>query len=182
MSIGTFEPFGDLGMRIVPTLPIFHGYMISSPGGCGNEEASMHEHDYSDEHEDGHRYEQPHGHSHVHGEHHGHTHGIVDPTITTTDEGIWAIKWSFIGLFLTACIQLAVVTVSSSVELLADTIHNFGDAVTAVPLWAAFALAKRRPSKRFTFGYGRVEDLAGILIVLIILFSAIVAAYESIDR
>jgi len=71
---------------------------------------------------------------------------------------------------------------SSSVGLLADTIHNFGDAATAIPLWAAFALARRRPSKRFTFGYGRVEDLAGILIVLIILFSAIVAAYESVER
>jgi cation diffusion facilitator family transporter len=71
---------------------------------------------------------------------------------------------------------------SGSVGLLADTVHNFGDAATAIPLWVAFALARRRPSKRFTFGYGRVEDLAGILIVLIILLSAVVAAYESIER
>jgi cation diffusion facilitator family transporter len=83
---------------------------------------------------------------------------------------------------LTASVQLAVVLLSGSVGLLADTIHNFGDAATAIPLWVAFALARRRPSTRFTFGYGRVEDLAGILIVLIILFSAIVAAYESINR
>jgi cation diffusion facilitator family transporter len=68
------------------------------------------------------------------------------------------------------------------VALLADTIHNFGDAATAIPLWVAFTLARRKPSPRFTYGYGRVEDLAGVLIVLIILFSAIVAGYESIDR
>jgi cation diffusion facilitator family transporter len=68
------------------------------------------------------------------------------------------------------------------VALLADTIHNFGDAATAIPLWIAFTLARRKPSKRFTYGYGRVEDLAGVAIVLTILFSAIVAGYESIDR
>ncbi len=66
--------------------------------------------------------------------------------------------------------------------LLADTIHNFGDAATAIPLWIAFTLARKKPSKRFTYGYGRVEDLAGVAIVLTILFSAIVAGYESIDR
>lgn len=75
-----------------------------------------------------------------------------------------------------------VVVISGSVALLADTIHNVGDAVTAIPLWVAFVLARRRPSKMFTYGLGRVEDLAGIIIVLIILFSAIVAGYEAIDR
>lgn len=127
-----------------------------------------------------------HDHSHHghdgHGGHHGHTHGVVDPTIATTDRGIWAIKWSFVILSITAALQLAVVLVSGSVALLADTIHNVGDAVTAVPLWIAFMFARRKPSARFTYGYGRVEDLAGIAIVLIILFSAIVAGYEAIDR
>jgi len=75
-----------------------------------------------------------------------------------------------------------VVVLSGSVALLADTIHNFGDAGTAIPLWIAFALARRKPNKRFSFGYGRVEDLAGVIIVLIILFSAIVAGYEALDR
>jgi cation diffusion facilitator family transporter len=75
-----------------------------------------------------------------------------------------------------------VVWVSGSVALLADTIHNFGDAATAIPLWIAFTLARWRPNKRFTYGYGRVEDLAGVAIVLTILFSVIVAGYESIDR
>ena len=74
---------------------------------------------------------------------------------------------------MTALIQLAVVAVSGSVALFADTIHNIGDAGTAIPLWIAFALARRRPTATFTYGYGRVEDLAGIAIVLIILFSAL---------
>jgi cation diffusion facilitator family transporter len=113
---------------------------------------------------------------------HGHTHGIVDPTITTTARGIWAIKWSFLILAITALLQLFVVLISGSVALLADTIHNIGDAATAIPLWIAFLLARRKPSRRFTYGYGRVEDFAGVIIVLIILFSAIVAGYEAIDR
>jgi cation diffusion facilitator family transporter len=75
-----------------------------------------------------------------------------------------------------------VAVMSGSVALLSDTIHNFGDALTAVPLWVAFALARLGPSRRFTFGYGRVEDLAGVMVVLIILFSAVVAAYQAIER
>ena len=71
---------------------------------------------------------------------------------------------------------------TGSVALLADTIHNLGDAATAIPLGIAFLLARRRPSPRFTYGYGRTEDLAGVAVVLIILASAIVAAYEAIDR
>ncbi|WP_256752932.1 cation diffusion facilitator family transporter [Mesorhizobium sp. Mes31] len=123
------------------------------------------------------------GHGHDHGEGgHGHTHGVIDPTIATTTRGIWAIKWSFVVLAITAALQLVVVILSGSVALLADTIHNVGDAVTAIPLWVAFVLVRRQPSKTFTYGLGRVEDLAGILIVLIILFSAIVAGYEAIDR
>lgn len=71
---------------------------------------------------------------------------------------------------------------SGSVALLADTIHNFGDAVTSIPLWIAFLLARLRPSRRFPFGYGRVEDLAGVTIVLLILVSALLVGYQSIDR
>src|SRR5215204_3161729 len=125
-----------------------------------------------------------HGHSHAHGDAggHGHTHGVIDPSLTTTEQGIWAIKWSFIILMITAALQLAVVFVSGSVALFADTIHNIGDATTAIPLWVAFVLARRKPSRTFTYGLGRAEDLAGILIVLIILFSAVVAGYEAINR
>ena len=113
---------------------------------------------------------------------HGHTHGVIDATISTTARGIWAIKWSFVILAITAAIQFAVVLVSGSVALLADMIHNVGDAVTAIPLWIAFRLARRKPSPRFTYGYGRVEDMAGMAIVFIILISALVAAYEAINR
>ncbi|MBR1090859.1 cation transporter [Bradyrhizobium manausense] len=113
---------------------------------------------------------------------HGHTHGSIDPTIATTTKGIRAIKWSFVVLAITSALQLVVVVISGSVALLADTIHNVGDAVTAIPLWVAFALARRKPSKTFTYGLGRVEDLAGVAIVAIILFSAIFAGYEAIDR
>ena len=120
--------------------------------------------------------------SHGGAQDHGHTHGTVDPTIATTTRGIWAIKWSFIILAITALLQLAVVFFTGSVALLADTIHNIGDAATAVPLWIAFLLARRKPSPRFTFGYGRVEDLAGVAIVFIILLSAIIAGYEAINR
>jgi cation diffusion facilitator family transporter len=122
-------------------------------------------------------------HDHQHGhEEHGHTHGAVDPSVATSERGIWAVKWSFVGLFVTALLQLVVVALSGSVALLSDTIHNFGDAMTAVPLWIAFALARLGPSRRFTFGYGRVEDLAGVIVVLIILFSAVVAAYQAVER
>jgi cation diffusion facilitator family transporter len=123
-----------------------------------------------------------HGRDHRHGGKHGHSHGVIDPTIATTERGIWAIKWSFVILAITAALQLAVVFASGSVALLADTIHNIGDSVTAIPLWIAFQLVRRKPSARFTYGLGRVEDLAGITIVAIILFSALVALYEAVDR
>ncbi|MGB8893144.1 MAG: cation diffusion facilitator family transporter [Pseudolabrys sp.] len=134
-----------------------------------------------------HHGDHDHGHDHSHSGHghdsgHSHTHGVVDPSITTTTEGLWALKWSFALLMATALLQVAVVFISGSVGLLADTIHNFGDAATAIPLGIAFLFARKRPNKRFTFGYGRVEDLAGVTIVFTILFSAIVAGYESVDR
>jgi len=128
-----------------------------------------------------HTEEHQHDHHHGHGEH-SHVHGAMDPSITTSERGIWAVKWSFVGLFVTALLQAAVVALSGSVALLSDTIHNFGDALTAVPLWIAFALNRLGTSRRFTFGYGRVEDLAGVIVVLIILFSAVVAGYQAIER
>lgn len=126
-----------------------------------------------------------HGEEHQQHDHHGghgHTHGAVDPSIATSERGIWAVKWSFVALFVTALMQFGVVILSGSVALLSDTIHNFGDAATAVPLWIAFALTRLGTSRRFPFGYGRVEDLAGVVVVLIILFSALVAGYQAIER
>lgn len=125
-------------------------------------------------------------HSHFRNEpdhsHHDHTHGTIDPGLLTTERGIWAVKWSLIGLGATAIFQVVIVFFSGSVALLADTIHNIADAATAIPLWIAFALARRKPSRRFTYGYGRVEDAAGVVIILTILLSAALAGYESINR
>jgi cation diffusion facilitator family transporter len=120
--------------------------------------------------------------SHDHHGTHNHTHGTIDPALLTTQRGIWAVKWSLIGLAATAVFQVVIVFFSGSVALLADTIHNIGDATTALPLWLAFTLARRQPSRRFTYGYGRVEDVAGVIIVLTILLSAVIAGYQSVDR
>jgi cation diffusion facilitator family transporter len=95
---------------------------------------------------------------------------------------MWAIKLSFLGLMVTALLQVVIVYFTGSVALLADTIHNFGDAITAIPLWIAFSLSQRKPTKRFTYGFGRLEDLAGIIIVFFILLSAAMAFYESINH
>src|SRR5258708_21710380 len=165
--------------------------------GHSHEDEQPHGHDHPNEKEppkkDGHEHE-AHGHDHPHKENahkkddhehgahghdhsggaHGHTHGTIDPSIISTQRGLWAIKWSFIGLFITTLLQLAVVYFSNSIALLADTIHNLGDACTAIPLGIAFILGKRKPSKRFTYAYGRVEDLAGVLVGLTILASGVV--------
>jgi cation diffusion facilitator family transporter len=111
-----------------------------------------------------------------------HPHGALDSALFATQRGMQALKWSFLGLLATALLQMLIVLISGSVALLADAIHNFGDAATAIPLLIAFMLARWQPSKRFTYGYGRMEDLAGVIIVLTILSSAVVATYESIDR
>ena len=116
------------------------------------------------------------------GRQHGHSHGAVDRIILTSSRGIWATKVSLAVLASTAAMQVVIVVFTGSVALLADTIHNFGDAATALPLWAAFTLARRAPTRRFTYGYGRAEDLAGLLIVLAILATGIVAGYESVKR
>jgi cation diffusion facilitator family transporter len=113
---------------------------------------------------------------------HGHRHGGVDAAIASSERGLWALKWSLVGLGLTAALQAVIVVISGSVALLADTIHNFGDALSALPLAVAFVLSRRAPSARFPFGLHRSEDLAGLIIVGLILFSAVFAAYESIQR
>ena len=117
-----------------------------------------------------------------HGHGHSHSHGIIDPAIASTDRGMWALKWSFFGLLATALLQLVVVVMSGSVALFADTIHNFADAATAIPLAIAFAFARLKPSRRFPYGQGRVEDLAGVLIVVTILVTGVIAGYESLLR
>lgn len=111
-----------------------------------------------------------------------HDKSTIDAPLTTTESGIMATEWSFIILLLTAVIQTGVVWISGSVALLGETIHNFSDAATALPLWIAFLAGAFKPSRRFTYGYGRVEDLAGVLIVVSIFASSIVVGWESIQR
>jgi len=93
-----------------------------------------------------------------------------------------ALLVSLVVLGVTAAFQAVVVVLSGSVALLADTVHNVGDALTAVPLAVAFLLLRRGRTRRLTYGYGRAEDFAGLAVVAVILFSAVYAAYEAIDR
>jgi cation diffusion facilitator family transporter len=106
----------------------------------------------------------------------------IDDALEASTAGIRAVKISLILLVITATLQIVVVVSSGSVALLADTIHNFSDALTAVPLWVAFVLSRRAATRRYTYGYGRVEDLAGLFIVAMIGLSAVPVGYESIRR
>ncbi len=113
---------------------------------------------------------------------HSHAHILTDEALKTSARGIWAIKMSFVGLIVTALLQGSVVLWSGSVALMADTIHNLGDAATAIPLWIAFRLVRLQPTKRFPFGYGRFEDLAGVVLIGIILSTAVVVGSSVVDR
>ena len=146
----------------------------------------------------------PHGHDHDHDHGHGHGHGhggklgaalrevfaphshdasdSIDDALESSAAGIRAVKISLLMLGATTVGQLAIVALSGSVALLADTIHNFSDAMTAIPLWIAFALGTRAATRRYTYGFGRAEDIAGLFVVAMIALSAVVAGVESIRR
>ena len=163
-----------------------------------------HDHDSSavtHEHDDHDHASHEHDHDHGHGEHgHDHPTGLkgflyglfvphthdsadsIDDALEASAAGVRALKISLFVLLGTTALQLAVVLISGSVALLADTIHNFSDALTAVPLWIAFILGRRAASRRYTFGYGRAEDLAGLFIVVVVALSAVIAAWQSILR
>jgi cation diffusion facilitator family transporter len=166
-----------------------------------------HDHGHDGHGHDGHDHDgHDHGHDHGHDghdhDHDGHSHptGIkgffyglfvphshdaadsIDDAMEASGQGIRAVKVSLVGLAATASLQLAVVLVSGSVALLADTIHNFSDALTAVPLWIAFVLGRRAATRRYTYGFGRAEDLAGLFIIAMIALSAVVAGFLSIER
>ena len=144
-----------------------------------------------------------HSHEHEH-EHHDHKHehraGLVgvlteifrphghdaaesiDSALEASDRGMRAVKVSFAALVVTAVAQLGIVVLTGSVALLADTIHNFSDALTSVPLFLAFRLSRRSPNRRYTYGYRRAEDLAGVFVVAMIAVSAVIAAWQAFDR
>ena len=106
----------------------------------------------------------------------------VDSALESSAQGIRALKISFTVLMVTAVAQAGIVALTGSVALLADTIHNFSDALTAVPLFVAFRMGRRAANRRYTYGYRRAEDLAGLFVVLMIFISAVLAAWESIRR
>ena len=145
--------------------------------------------------------QQHHDHSHDHEHHHHHspkgvrhrlTHLLtphshetadkLDSALESSARGMRALWVSLAVLGATALAQAVVVVVSGSVALLGDTVHNAADALTAVPLGIAFVLGRRAATRRFTYGYGRAEDLAGIAIVLTIAASAAFAAWAAVDR
>lgn len=179
---------------------------MTSPQSHPHEETQTagHRH-YADQHEDPHpdhtkAGDHPHddhdhgadGHSHptgIKGFFYGlfvpHSHDAadsIDDALEASKEGVRALKISLFVLLATTILQLVVVLISGSVALLADTVHNFSDALTAVPLWIAFILGRRVANRRYTFGYGRAEDLAGLFIVAVVALSAVVAAWQSIAR
>jgi cation diffusion facilitator family transporter len=115
----------------------------------------------------------------------GHSHDVndqVDDALEAEGAGRRALLVSLAGLAVTAAVQGVVVALSGSVALLGDTLHNLADALTAVPLLIAFRLARRAPTKRFTYGYGRAEDLGGLFVVAMIGLSSALAAYVAIAR
>jgi cation diffusion facilitator family transporter len=119
----------------------------------------------------GHEHSHGRGHNHSHPHGHGHSHGLVDRSIVRSREGVKAVALSLAILGLAAGAQLAIFLFSNSVALLADLIHNFGDALTAVPLGIAFVLRSFRG-----------EKLAGLAVVLAIFISACIALYETVQR
>jgi cation diffusion facilitator family transporter len=140
-----------------------------------------------------------HGHGHGHGDH-DHPGGIIgffkeifvphshdssdkiDTALEASQEGMRCLKLSFAFLMLTAVIQTVIVFYTNSVALLGDTLHNYADALTAVPIAIAFLVGRRVATKAYTYGYGRAEDLAGIIVVVLIAASAAYAGYEAIQR
>ncbi|MGH3797926.1 MAG: cation diffusion facilitator family transporter [Pseudonocardiaceae bacterium] len=106
----------------------------------------------------------------------------VDSALESSRRGVRALLLSFAMLMVTAGVQAVVVALSGSVALLGDTLHNVGDALTAVPLAVAFILGRRAATRRFTYGLGRAEDVAGLVVLMMIAISAAVAGYEAVQR
>jgi cation diffusion facilitator family transporter len=147
-----------------------------------------------DQHQHNHEHDDGHGeHDHEHEDSgllghlpffHSHSHGspTVDPAMEASTEGLRTLALSLAGLAVTAIIQFSIAIASGSAGLLADTIHNATDALTALPLGLAFLVGRRPPTRRYPYGYGRAEDLAGVLIVVLIAASAVLAGYESVQK
>lgn len=179
-----------------------------SPGPGQEQHGSGHPHSEHPGPRQDHGHGLGHDHGHGRGDHHGPTHDVrragwaklrhavahffgghahdaadqVDSALESHDEGRRALYLSLAILAVTAALQLVVAAISSSVALLGDGLHNVADALTAVPLLIAFSLARRPANDRFTYGYGRAEDLAGIFVILMIAGSSALAGYEAVLR
>jgi cation diffusion facilitator family transporter len=140
-----------------------------------------HPHDEQHDHDDHDSAEQKHG-GHGHGDKHGHEHGTVNPALYNDEAGLRAVRISTFGMLLVSIIQFAIAIVGGSAGLFADALHNTGDVLTTVALWIAFALSRRVANQRYTYGYYRAEDLAGIFIVLVIIASAVASTVESLQK
>ena len=136
-----------------------------------------HDHDHDDHDHDHH----DHYHDHSH-KGHGHEHGKVNADLYGTQAGLRAVQISTFGMLLVSLIQLTIAILGGSAGLFADALHNLGDVLTTVALWIAFIISGRTANRRYTYGYYRTEDLAGLFIVLIIIASAIAGATESIYK
>src|SRR5215471_9170076 len=142
----------------------------------------MHEHTSHNDHDhDNHKHNHT-GHEHEEHEEHGHEHGRVNADLYGNQAGLRAVQISTAGMFLVASIQFAIVGIGGSAGLFADALHNLGDVFTTIALWIAFILSRRVANQRYTYGYQRSEDLAGIFIVLVIIASAVAGAWESIQK
>jgi cation diffusion facilitator family transporter len=170
----------------------------------GNHDHAHHDHAHHDHahHDHGRHDHGRHERGHHDRGHHGHEHRVglwaslthaftphshdsadsIDAALESSTRGIRAVKISLVLLGVTAVAQLVIVYFSGSVALLADTIHNFSDALTAIPLWIAFVLGRRAATKRYTYGYGRAEDLAGLFVIAMIALSALLAGWQAVDR
>ncbi|MBZ0285360.1 MAG: cation diffusion facilitator family transporter [Anaerolineae bacterium] len=113
---------------------------------------------------------------------HSYTGLAGDSAMQDNQLGIRTVKYALLALGITTVLQVIIYIASGSVALLADTVHNLGDALNSIPLWIAFVLARRPPNKRYTYGYGRAEDVAGLFIVVSIAFSAAYIMWESIQK
>ena len=183
------------------THPHPHGTQEHGDHGHDDEGHGGHKHDKSNGHGHG---DHGHGHGdhgHGHGDHgHDHRGGIVgwvkeifvphshdsadkvDSALEASREGMRCLRISFAGLIITALVQTVIVFYTNSVALLGDTLHNYADALTAVPLAIAFLVGRRVATRAYTYGYGRAEDLAGIIVVVLIAASSAYAGYEAIMR
>jgi len=139
-----------------------------------NNNHNQHGHEHDDHDHDEHEHDGEEG--------SGHEHGRVNADLYGNRIGLRAVQISTAGMFIVAAIQFAIAGIGGSAGLFADALHNLGDVLTTVALWIAFVLSTRAANQRYTYGYHRSEDLAGIFIVLVIIASAVAGAWESIQK